>query len=159
MRKDAAYEFCGSMNKSLPKERLTVVHATSNFVARNFWLDVNFTFPEISVSDSPLKNEVESILQSLKLQEVQVYLLRTLIEKYNLLDENFLNKTYTVIRDVSSVFAAFPSFYLGTIEDFSPNASDIPWCPDHPIKPIGLSYQNEGLLPLFSYSKARAICF
>ena len=76
MKKDAAYEFCGSMNKSLPKERIRVVDADAKFDRRNFWLDVNFTFPEIFVSDSPLKDEVESILQRFKLQEVQVYLLR-----------------------------------------------------------------------------------
>ena len=76
LTKQAAYDFCASMNKSLPKNRVRVIDAPENFGVRAYWLDINFTFPEISISDSPLKDDVEKILQSFKIHETQVYLLR-----------------------------------------------------------------------------------
>ncbi|CAG5080025.1 Oidioi.mRNA.OKI2018_I69.PAR.g9448.t1.cds [Oikopleura dioica] len=195
MFKDAAHDFCASMNMSLPTKRVRVIDAPENFGIRTYWLDVNFTFPEISVPESPLKNEAEKILRSFKLYETQVYLLRLpkkqgiddricaraqycdrerffsrrfvcednmFDEKnhYHLLNDEFLNETYNVIYDNTSSFPSTnPSFYLGNIEDFSASASGIRWCPTNPLKPIGLADQNKGLLALFPYSNARAICF
>ena len=76
MKKDAAYEFCAKMNKTLPKQRVRVIDAPRNFENRHYWLDVNFSFPNISVSDSPLKNDVEKTLQRFKLHETPVLLMR-----------------------------------------------------------------------------------
>ena len=59
---------------------------------------------------------------------------RTIIEDYHLLDDEFLNETYTVTFDNSSSFLPMnPSFYLGNIEDFSTSSSGIPWCTTNPL--------------------------